>query len=37
MLILMKAHASEKEIDDVCQSIEEHGFKPVKLPGADSR
>jgi len=35
MLILMKASATDQEIDEVCRSIEEHGFKPVKLPGAD--
>ena len=35
MLILMKAQATEEEVDNVCRSVEEHGFKPVKLPGAD--
>jgi len=35
MLILMKAQASDTEIDEVCKAVEEHGFKPVKLPGVD--
>ena len=35
MLVLMRAHASDEEVDAVCAAITERGFKPVKLPGED--
>jgi 3-deoxy-7-phosphoheptulonate synthase len=35
VLILMRAQATPAEVDAVCKAVEEHGFKPVKLPGED--
>jgi 3-deoxy-7-phosphoheptulonate synthase len=35
MLILMHAHASRAEIDNVLVHVREHGFEPIELPGAD--
>jgi 3-deoxy-7-phosphoheptulonate synthase len=35
MLILMHAHASRAEIDNVLLHVREHGFEPIELPGAD--
>ena len=35
MLILMGAHATSEDIDAVCASVQERGFRPVKLPGED--
>jgi 3-deoxy-7-phosphoheptulonate synthase len=35
MLILMGAHATTEDIDAVCASVLERGFRPVKLPGED--
>jgi 3-deoxy-7-phosphoheptulonate synthase len=35
MLILMRAGASQEELDGVCKAVSEHGFRPVQLPGED--
>jgi 3-deoxy-7-phosphoheptulonate synthase len=35
VLILMRAQAPAEEVDAVCAAVEEHGFRPVKLPGED--
>jgi 3-deoxy-7-phosphoheptulonate synthase len=35
MLILMHAHASRAEIEDVMRHVREHGYDPIELPGAD--
>ncbi|MFN2465139.1 MAG: 3-deoxy-7-phosphoheptulonate synthase [Candidatus Dormibacteria bacterium] len=35
MLILMGAHATQADIDAVCESVQQRGFRPVKLPGED--
>jgi 3-deoxy-7-phosphoheptulonate synthase len=35
VLILMGAHATQADIDAVCDAVEERGFRPVKLPGED--
>jgi 3-deoxy-7-phosphoheptulonate synthase len=35
MLILMGAHATQADVDAVCESVKERGFRPVKLPGED--
>ena len=34
MLILMKAHASESDIEAVCERVRELGFQPHLIPGA---
>src|ERR1700716_1744421 len=31
----MRAQAPAEEVDAVCAAVEEHGFRPVKLPGED--
>jgi len=35
MLILMHAHATRAEIDDVMDHVRSHGYEPIELPGAD--
>src|ERR1700736_6173764 len=35
MLILMDAHATEPQVDAVCDEVAARGFRPVKLPGTD--
>src|SRR5260221_11498954 len=35
MLILMHAHASQAEIDEVMAHVREHGYEPIELPGTD--
>ena len=35
MLILMHAHATRPEIEDVMRHVREHGYEPVELPGTD--
>ncbi len=34
MLIMMKAHATAREIDDVCRKIEEMGYRAHPIPGS---
>jgi 3-deoxy-7-phosphoheptulonate synthase len=34
MLVIMKLHATQKEIDAVCRKIETMGFKPHAIPGS---
>ncbi|HEV3231600.1 MAG TPA: 3-deoxy-7-phosphoheptulonate synthase, partial [Candidatus Dormibacteraeota bacterium] len=35
MLILMRAQASEEELEGVRALVKQHGFRPVTLPGED--
>jgi 3-deoxy-7-phosphoheptulonate synthase len=35
MLILMHAHATRSEIDNVLAHVRQHGYEPIELPGAD--
>ena len=35
MLILMGTHATQADVDAVCEAVAERGFRPVKLPGED--
>jgi 3-deoxy-7-phosphoheptulonate synthase len=35
MLILMRAGASQEELETVRKAVEEHGFRPVEIPGVD--
>jgi len=35
MLILMEAHASRAQIDEVMAHVRDHGYEPIELPGAD--
>ena len=34
MLVVMKAHATEEQVREVCQKIEKLGFRPHAMPGA---
>ena len=34
MLVVMKAHATEDQVRDVCQKIEKLGYRPHAMPGA---
>jgi len=34
MLVVMKAHATEEQVRDVCQKIERLGYRPHAMPGA---
>ena len=34
MLVVMKAHATEEQVRDVCQKIEKLGFRAHSMPGA---
>ncbi len=34
MLVVMKAHATEEQVRAVCQKIEQLGFRPHSIPGA---
>jgi 3-deoxy-7-phosphoheptulonate synthase len=35
VLILMHAHATRPDIDNVLGHVRQHGFEPIELPGAD--